>query len=96
MKIFRTECDNEHHEENPELTEQFDVIEQVLGDLRQQIGQQHTLLKNAEKKLQEFQDTIYAMMMEDDYPHRQAAAPADDDSQADEMLLADEEEQADF
>ena len=43
-------------------------LEETVGEIQDLLNQQGTLLKNTEKKLQEFQDIIYAMLIEERYP----------------------------
>lgn len=82
MKIFHPESEQEPLQDAAELDEQFGILEQTLGELRQIVGQRRTMLKNAEKKLQEFQDSIYAMLIEDEYPRKRVFMPDDDDNEA--------------
>ena len=53
-----------------EFKETIDSLEKMLGEIRHMIGYRRTILKNADKKLQQFQDTMYAMIMEEDSPRR--------------------------
>ncbi len=80
MKIFRTEPENEEMQDFNEFTESIEALEAMLAEIRQSIGHRRTMLKNAEKKLQEFQDTIYAMIMEEEYPRRKYFIARDDDN----------------
>ena len=72
MKIFHPESEQEqeHAQDAAELDERFGTLEQTLSEFRQIIGQRRTMLKNAEKKLQEFQDSIYALLIEDEFPKK--------------------------
>lgn len=84
MKIFRTDAENQEMESPEELQENIEILESMLKELRHIIGQRRTLLKNADKKLQEFQDTIYAMIMEEEYPQKwMASLPDEDDEEPD-------------
>jgi hypothetical protein len=57
-------------------------LEETVGEIQHLLNQQGTLLKNTEKKLQEFQDTIYAMLIEERYPpkRRHRRKQRDEDS----------------
>ncbi len=70
MKMFRSDSDQENRQNQDKFLEQFEALEKSVGELRQAIGYRRTLLKNAEKKLQEFQDTIYAILIEEEYPRK--------------------------
>jgi hypothetical protein len=78
MKIFRTEFDNEEMQEFNDFKEGIEALEAMLAEIRQIIGYRRTMLKNADKKLQEFQDTIYAMIMEEEYPRKKYFIAEDD------------------
>ena len=69
MKIFRAEPD-ETRSDFEEFQETLETLETMLQEIRATIGHRRTILKNADKKLQEFQDTIYAMLMEEKYPSK--------------------------
>lgn len=81
MKIFHPEPESEQEalQNTAEVNEQFDTLEQTLGELRQIVGQRRTMLKNAEKKLQEFQDSMYAMLIEDEFPRKRVFISDDED-----------------
>ena len=81
MKIFRTDAENQETEAPEELQENIDILENMLKELRHIIGNRRTLLKNADKKLQEFQDTIYAMIMEEEYPKKWMIPSQDEDDE---------------
>lgn len=86
MKIFHTDAENQEMESPEELQENFNILENMLKDLRQIIGHRRTLLRNADKKLQEFQDTIYAMLIEEEYPKkRMDPSQNDDDEEPDDF-----------
>ena len=52
------------------INKTIQTLESMLGEIRHIIGHRRTMLKNADKKLQEFQDTMYAMLMEEEYPRK--------------------------
>lgn len=81
MNIFRSEPDPQHDEiKNSEiLKENFEALENTIRELRQDLIHRRTMLKNVEKKLQEFQDTIYAMLIEEEYPRKKYFVIQDDD-----------------
>ena len=83
MKLFHAESEKELVDDTPELHEQLDELEETVAALRQIVGQRRTMLQNADKKLQEFQDMMYAMLIEQDAPKRLAggADDYDDDDQ---------------
>jgi uncharacterized coiled-coil protein SlyX len=63
-----------------EIKNTIQTLENMLKEIRHIIGYRRTLLKNADKKLQEFQDTMYAMIMEEDYPRKKNyPVPENDD-----------------
>ncbi len=70
MKIPHTEPENEEIQELPELKSKLETLETMLVELRHIIGHRRTMLKNADKKLQEFQDMMNAMIMEEEYPKK--------------------------
>ena len=82
MKIFHTEPENEETQDFKDFGEDIEALETMLAEIRQSIGHRRTMLKNAEKKLQEFQDTIYAMIMEEEYPRKKYFLVKDDDHKA--------------
>ena len=57
----------------------MDSLEEMLGDIRMLVDQRMTILTNANKKLQEFQDSIYAMLIEDEHPLRKSYRDDPDD-----------------
>lgn len=79
MKIFQTEAEHEDMNFSQEFRENLDILENLLQEMRYIIGHRRTLLKNADKKLQEFQDTMYAMIMEEEYPKKRTIPSPDDD-----------------
>lgn len=79
MKIFRTEAEYEDMNCPEEFQDKIDILENLLQEMRYIIGHRRTLLKNADKKLQEFQDTIYAMIMEEEYPKKRITPSQEDD-----------------
>ncbi|GAK60244.1 hypothetical protein U27_00135 [Candidatus Vecturithrix granuli] len=79
MKIFQTEAEHEDMNCPEEFQDKIDILENLLQEMRYIIGHRRTLLKNADKKLQEFQDTIYAMIMEEEYPKKRMMPSQDDD-----------------
>ena len=70
MKLFRTHSEMAEIKDVQEIKNTIQTLEKMLEEIRHIIGYRRTLLKNADKKLQEFQDTMYAMIMEEDYPRR--------------------------
>lgn len=84
MKIFQTEPEHEESQEILELRKKLESLETILRDLRHIIGHRRTMLKNADKKLQEFQDTIYAMLMEDEYPRKKYSFRREDRNKREE------------
>ncbi|PIE33479.1 hypothetical protein CSA56_11795 [candidate division KSB3 bacterium] len=82
MKIFHSDADQDNTQNQREFQEQLDALEDSAGELRQTIGYRRTLLKNAEKKLQQFQDTIYAMLIEEEYPRKKSVIIQDDDGES--------------
>ena len=74
MKIFQTDPD-EIRQDFEEIQETLETLEAMLQEIRTTVGHRRTMLKNADKKLQEFQDTIYAMLMEEKYPSKKYVIP---------------------
>ncbi len=77
MRVFQTEPEHEERPEYPEhhdINTQLDSLEQRAEMLRRTIGQRRSMLKNAEKTLQQFQDTMYAVLMEDEHFRRKYLA----------------------
>ena len=81
MKIFRAEPENEDIQDIEEFKENLEALETMLQEIRHIIGHRRTLMKNADKKLQEFQDTIYAILIEDEYPKKRYFIPKDHDDE---------------
>ena len=79
MKIFRTDVEHENMSFPEDIHENMDILENMLREIRSIIGHRRTLLKNADKKLQEFQDTMSAMIMEEEYPKKPGMFSRDDD-----------------
>ena len=84
MKIFHPDSEQEQAQNEAEFDEQLDIFEQTVGELRQRVGQRRTMLKNAEKKLQEFQDSIYAMLIEDEFLRKRVFIANDDEDDNDD------------
>ncbi len=87
MKIFRTDAENENMSFPEEFHENMDGLETMVQEMRSIIGHRRSLLKNADKKLQEFQDTIYAMIMEEEYPKKRVILSQDEDEQPETPLI---------
>ncbi|PID57711.1 hypothetical protein CSB45_05620 [candidate division KSB3 bacterium] len=67
MKTFHAES-----EQNiAELEERCETLERTVDELRRLVGRRRTMLKDAEKKVQEFQDSICAVLIEDDFSREQ-------------------------
>lgn len=80
MKFFRTKSEMADVKDSKEIAQAIQRVEKSLEELRHTIGYRRTMLKNADKKLQEFQDTIYAMLIEAEYsPKRRFYARNDDE-----------------
>ena len=95
MKLFHAEPEKELADDAPELREQLNELEETVAALRQIVGQRRTMLQNAEKKLQEFQDTMYAMLIEQDAPKR-IAGGADDPDDEDQFTVSEPIDVADL
>ena len=79
MKFFRTTSDIADLKDSQELHDTIDHLEKSLGEIRTLFGQRLTILTNANKKLQEFQDSIYAMLIEDEHPSSKSYRDEHDD-----------------
>ncbi len=53
-----------------EIVQKIQDLEERLGELSAIIGERRTILSNAHKKLQQFQDSMYAVLMEEEHPSR--------------------------
>ncbi len=53
-----------------EIAQKIQELEKRLGELSAVIGERRTMLSNAHKKLQQFQDSMYAVLMEEHHPSR--------------------------
>ncbi len=102
MKLFHSESEKDDMEQMQAVCENFETLEDTVEALRHRVSQRRTLLKNAEKKLQEFQDSIYAMLIEEDAPKKSALSrendeePSSIDAEEDEALfdlLGDDQEE---
>lgn len=83
MKILGTKPELADIKDSHEMQKTIQTLEMTLGEIRHIIGRQRTILKNADKKLQEFQDTMYAMLIEEEYPLKKTSPEqADDDDLA--------------
>ena len=66
--------------DSQEIHKTLEHLEEKLADIRMVLGQHMTTLTNANKKLQEFQDSIYAMLIEDEHPSRRSYRDDPDDN----------------
>ena len=81
MKISQPESENERNQEFQELNDKIEALETMLEEIRHIIGHRRTMLTNAGKKLQEFQDMMYAMIMEEEYPKKKYTLFQDEDDE---------------
>ena len=82
MKLFHAEPEKDDVDDMPVLHAHLDDLEKTVTTLREIVGQRRAMLQQAEKTLQEFQDMIYAMLIEADAPKRTTSftdEPDDDD-----------------
>ena len=70
MKTFRSKSEITEIKDSQEIQKTIQSFEKRLEEIRHIINCHGTMLKNAEKKLQEFQDTIYAMLIEENYSRK--------------------------
>ncbi len=93
MKLFHAEPEKDDREQVQTVSENFERLEETVEALHHRVSQRRTLLKNAEKKIQEFQDSIYAMLIEEDAPKKSALSrgenvhPSSIDAEEDEALF---------
>ena len=87
MKLFHAKTKKELEKDAQELREQLNELEDTVEALREIVGQRRTMLQNADKKLQEFQDMMYAMLIEQDAPKRLTGG-ADDPDDDDQFLVS--------
>ena len=86
MNIFRTPSDMADIKDSQEIKNTMQALERLLEEIRHIIGYRRALLTNADKKLQEFQDTLYAMIMEDEYPSKKRYATHENNDEPDDEL----------
>ena len=84
MHIFRIPSDMADMKDSQEIKNTMQTLEHLLEEIRHIIGYRRTLLTNADKKLQEFQDTLYAMIMEDEYPSKRHYVTQENDDEPDD------------
>lgn len=53
-----------------DMVQKIQELENLVGDMRIAIEARRTMLSNADKTLQQFQDSIYAALMEDEHSIR--------------------------
>lgn len=53
-----------------EIVQKIEELEGKLEELSAVIRERRTILSNAHKKLQQFQDSMYAVLMEEEHPSR--------------------------
>ncbi|MBD3305232.1 hypothetical protein GF339_02675 [candidate division KSB3 bacterium] len=86
MEHFPAESEEERHQEYQEWAGTLDALEAMVEEIRTIVGYRRTLLKNADKTLQEFQDTISAMVMAEEFVRKDWTAeppfPEEDDPDA--------------
>ena len=96
MKLFHSEPEQDDVEQEHTVEEYVEFLEHAIDALRHRVNQRQTLLNNAEKTLQEFQDSIYAMLIEENAPKkpssREEYAEAEEDDELFDLLSGDEEE----
>jgi len=83
MKIFRTKPEIAEIKDSQEIKKTIQSFENMLEEIRHIISHRGIMLKNADKKLQEFRDTMYAMLIEEDYSGKknQRVRKNDDDDE---------------
>ena len=64
MKIFRTKPEIVEIKDSQGVKKTIQSLENMLEEIRHIISHRGTMLRNADKKLQEFRDTMYAMLIE--------------------------------
>ena len=101
MKLFHSEPEQDDVEQEHTVEEYVEFLEHAIDALRHRVNQRQTLLNNAEKTLQEFQDSIYAMLIEESAPKKPSsreeyakpdASEAEEDDELFDLLSGDEEE----
>ena len=65
--------------DSQKISDTIEHLEKALREVRTLFGQHMTILANANKKLQEFQDSIYAMLIEDEHPSSKSYRDEHDD-----------------
>lgn len=70
MKIFGTKLEETDALDLQTVAESIRIVEETIRELRQSIIRQRAILKNADKKLQEFTDIIAAIKIEDEHVKR--------------------------
>lgn len=101
MKLFHSEPEQDDVEQEHIVEEHIEFLEHEIDALRHRVSQRRMLLNNAGKTLQEFQDSIYAMLIEENAPKKSSskeehaesdASEAEEDDELFNLLSGDEEE----
>lgn len=79
MNIFQNKVVMNEHTSSQDIEQKIEALEALLADMRVVIGERRTMLSNTDKKLQQFQDSIYAVLMEEDHPSRRTRRFGHDD-----------------
>lgn len=58
--------------DSQEIVQKIEELEDTLREMRTLLGERRTMLTNADKKLQQFQDSMYAVLIEEEHPSRKA------------------------
>lgn len=70
MKILQSKSEIADIKDSQEIKKTIQSLENMLEEIRHIINHRGTMLKNADKKFQEFQDTMYAMLIEENYSRK--------------------------
>jgi hypothetical protein len=81
MKFFRNKAVMADNIDSQKIVQKIEELEGTLREMRTLLGERRTMLTNADKKLQQFQDSIYAVLIEADHPSRKARRAVPDDSE---------------
>jgi hypothetical protein len=81
MKFFRNKAVMADNIDSQKIVQKIEELEDTLREMRTLLGERRTMLTNADKKLQQFQDSIYAVLIEEERPSRKARYAKSDDSE---------------
>jgi hypothetical protein len=70
MTLFRKKTAMADENTSQDTLRKIQELEDMAGDMRAVIGARRTMVSNAGKILQQFQDSMYALLIEDEHSGR--------------------------